>query len=421
MDRVSRQPARPSRTRGLRASVVLAATIAAIAALLQLGCGGDDSSGSGTASSASSSGSEASIAESAQTVVDAGVKGLVAAKDPATPELELDPLTDFAPVTKWTGPTEPAKAPAGKNVQVISCATVAPACRDLANGAVHAAQALGWKTAYIDGKASIAGYVDAFQTALSRNPDAIVAVALPESQLQTYIARAHAKNVPVVGVTVTPEKISNPKGHYDSYVTFREDSNALLEATWVIADSKGEAKVAFLWDRGYPFLVNQLKAEQEIFKKCTGCKVVETAYREFATAGDPVKTQQLATSLLQRHPDVEYVMLPYGVNARSVALAAKTLGRNVKVVSKNADPTNVRLVHEGVLALEVGSSTEWSGWGAIDDVVRLLNDKKPLGIAAHNVPLHYFVQSNAPASGTYDYTKFFDFKSEYLKLWGRGT
>jgi ribose transport system substrate-binding protein len=416
MDRVSRQSARSPRKFGVRASVLLAATLAAIAA----GCGGDDSGGSSGTTSASS-GAEDSTVAAAQSVVDAGVKGLVAAKDPAKPELELDPLTDFEPVTEWTGPTEPAKAPAGKNVQVISCATVAPACRDLANGAVNGAKALGWKADYIDGKASIAGYVDAFQTALSRNPDAIVTVALPESQLQTYIARAHAKNIPVVGVTVTPEKISNPNGHYDSYVTFREDSNALLEATWVIADSKGKAKLAFLWDRGYPFLVNQLKAEQEVFKKCSGCKVEETAYREFATAGDPVKTQQLATSLLQRHPDIEYVLLPYGVNAQSVAIAAKTLGRTVKVVSKNADPTNFRLVHDGVLALEVGSSTEWSGWGAIDDVVRLLNDKKPLGLAAHNVPLHYFVKDNAPASGTYDYTKFFDFKSEYLKLWGRGT
>ena len=417
MNRVSRQSARSPRAAGRRSALLAAAVLAITAGLLQVGCGSNDSaSGGGTKTAAS--GPEATMVASAKAVVDAGVQGLVAAKDPATPELKLDPLSDFAAVTKWTGPTEPVKAPANKNVQVISCATVAPACRDLANGAVHGAQALGWKASYIDGKASIKGYTEAFQTALNRNPDAIVTVALPESQLQTYIARAHAKNIPVVGVTVTPEKISNPKGHYDSYVTFREDSNALLEATWVINDSKGAAKVAFLWDRGYPFLVNQLNAALAIMKGCTGCKVEEVAYREFATAGDPVKTQQLATSLLQRHPDVQYVLLPYGVNAQSVALAAKTLGRNVKVVSKNADATNVRLVHSGVLAAEVGSSTEWSGWGAIDDVVRLLNGQKPLGIAAHNVPLHYFVKSNAPASGTYDYTKFFDFKSEYLKLWG---
>jgi ribose transport system substrate-binding protein len=407
-----RRAVRPRRTVRVLFGLLPAAALAA----LIVGCG---DSGSGGGESTASESQQSEVVAPAKEIVAAGVKGLVAAKDPATPELELDPLHDFEPVTKWTGPTEPVKAPANKNVQVISCATVAPACRNLAMGAVHGAQALGWQATYIDGKASIQGYVDAFQTALNANPDAIVAVALPESQLQTYIAKAHAKKIPVVGVTVTPEKISNPNGHYDSYVTFREDSNAVLQATWVIADSNGTARVAFLWDRGYPFLVNELKAEQELFKRCTGCEVVEVEYREFATAANPVRMQQIATALLQRHADIQYVLTPYGLNAQSIALAAKALGRDVKVVSKNADPTNVRLVHEGTLAAEVGSSTEWSGWGAIDDVVRLLNGDKPLGLAAHNVPLHYFVESNAPASGVYDYTKFFDFKSEYLKLWGR--
>lgn len=360
---------------------------------------------------------EALVAQ-AKKVVAAGTTGLVAANNPATPELSLD-VSDFVLVKSWTGPKEKAIAPKGKKVVVISCATVAPACANLAYGAVHAAKALGWKGTYLDGKASIQGYVAAFQTALNSNPDAIVTVALPESQLQTYIAQAHAKNIPVVGITVTPEKISNPKGHYDSYVTFREDSNALLEATWVIADSNGKAKVAFMWDKGYPFLVRQLAGEKRIFARCTGCKIVDTVYREFATAANPVRMQQIATALLQRHPDVEYIIGPYGLNAGSVALAAKALGRNVKVVSKNADPNNVALVAKGVLAEEVGSSTEWSGWSAIDDVVRLMNGKKPLGLAAHNVPLHYFVKSNAPKSGIYDYGKIFDFRAQYLKLWGR--
>jgi ribose transport system substrate-binding protein len=411
--RVRQSGARASSTRGRRARVYLPVTIVAlfvaIVAAQPFGA---------AASSTQRGATGAELVAQAKKVVAAGTKGLVAASNPAKPELQLD-VSDFLPVKSWTGPKEKAVAPKGKKVVVISCATVAPACANLAYGAVHAAKALGWQATYIDGKASIQGYVNAFQTALNANPDAIVTVALPESQLQTYIAQAHAKNIPVVGITVTPEKISNPKGHYDSYVTFREDSNALLEATWVIADSNGTAKAAFMWDKGYPFLVRQLAAEKKIFARCTGCKIVDTVYREFATAANPIRMQQIATALLQRHPDVEYVIGPYGLNATSIALAAKALGRNVKVVSKNADPNNVAAVAKGLLAEEVGSSTEWSGWSAIDDVVRLMNGKKPLGLAAHNVPLHYFVKSNAPKSGKYDYGRIFDFKGAYLKLWGR--
>jgi ribose transport system substrate-binding protein len=409
------KPLQPGARRGSRKRVQLlvgAVAVGAVVAVAIVAPLGASASATGRGATG------AALVAQAKQVVAAATKGLVAAKNPSQPELTLD-VTDFVPVHSWTGPKDKAIAPKGKNVQVISCATVAPACANLAAGAVSAAKALGWKATYLDGKASIQGYVTAFQTALNANPDAIVTVALPESQLQTYIAQAHEKGIPVVGITVTPEKISNPKGHYDSYVPFREDSNALLEAIWTIADSNGTAKVAFMWDKGYPFLVRQLAGEKKLFARCTGCKIVDTVYREFATAANPVRMQQIATALLQRHPDIQYVICPYGLNCGSIALAAKALGRNIKVVSKNADPNNVSLVAKGVLAEEVGSSTEWSGWSAIDDVIRLMNGKKPLGLAAHNVPLHYFVKSNAPASGKYDYGRIFDFRTAYLKLWGR--
>ena len=51
--------------------------------------------------------------------------------------------------------------------------------------------------------------------------------------------------------------------------------------------------------------------------------------------------------------------------------------------------------------------------------MRFLNHQKVLGLAGHNLPIHIFVKSNAPANGIYDYSKFFDFKAQYLKLWGR--
>jgi len=404
--------------RGAHRSLLLVITVA----LLAGGCG--SSSSSSSSSGSTSGGGSASSASSplvaqAKQVVQQGTSGLIAAKNPAEAELALGP-PDLVPVTGWIGPTQKALAPKGKKVIVISCATVAPACANLGYGAVHAAQALGWQATYIDGKGTIEGYASAFQTALNANPDAIVSVAIPESVAQTFIAQAHAKKIKVVGITVTPEHISNPNGHYDSYASFREDEHALMEALWVIADSNGTAKIGFEWDPGYPFLVNELALEKKIFAQCSGCKIVTTVYRSFAAAADATRVQQLTTSLLQQHPDIQYILLPYGLNAVAVATAAKDLGRNVKVVSKNADPDNVAGVAKGVLAEEAGSSTEWSGWAAIDDVVRLLDGIKPLGLAAHNVPLHFFVPSNAPASGQYDYGKNFDFRAAYLKLWGRG-
>ena len=146
---------------------------------------------------------------------------MVAATDPKKPELELT-IDDFKPVTGWVGPKTSAKAPEHKKVVAISCATVAPFCANVTQGAVEAAKALGWDATYIDGKGSIQGFVQAFETAINMKPDGIITMAIPESQLATYIAKAHAAGIKLVGASSIPEKISVENGNYDAYVSVRE-------------------------------------------------------------------------------------------------------------------------------------------------------------------------------------------------------
>ena len=86
----------------------------------------------------------------------------------------------------------------------ISCATVAPFCANVTQGAVEAAKALGWDATYIDGKGSIQGFVQAFETAINMKPDGIITMAIPESQLATYIAKAHAAGIKLVGASSIP-------------------------------------------------------------------------------------------------------------------------------------------------------------------------------------------------------------------------
>ena len=81
MNRVSRHSARSPRAAGRRTALLAAAMLAITAGLLQVGCGSDDSSGGGGTDTAAS-GPEAEVVASAKAVVDAGVKGLVASKDP---------------------------------------------------------------------------------------------------------------------------------------------------------------------------------------------------------------------------------------------------------------------------------------------------------------------------------------------------
>jgi ribose transport system substrate-binding protein len=354
----------------------------------------------------------------AKKLVGEAINGLVATTNPTKPELELT-IDDFQPVTEWVGPKSSAKAPEKKKIVAISCATVAPFCANVTEGAVEAAKALGWDATYIDGKASINGYVQAFETAINMKPDGIITMAIPESQLATYIAKAHAAGIKLVGASAIPENVSVENGKYDAYVSVREDSNALLQAWYTIADSDGKAKVTWMWDPGYPFLVAELNRSKQIIAQCSGCKVEEVGLREFASAANPVRMRELGAGLLSRNPDADYILTAYGLNSHSLALAAQEKGRKVKVVSKNADPNNVAFVEQGEMQAEVGASSNWGGWAAVDQMVRLLAGQKPLAIMEENQPEHIFVKSNAPKSGILDFQKLFDYKGKYLELWGR--
>ena len=208
----------------------------------------------------------------AKKLIEQAKAGLVAAKDPKKPELELT-IDDFVPVTDWPGPKTSAKAPEHKKIIAISCATVAPFCANVSLGSVEAAKALGWDATYLDGKGSVQGFVQAFETAINEKADAIVAMAIPESLVATYIAKAHAAGIKVVAQSSIPENISVENGHYDAYVSVREDSNALLQAWFVMADSDGKAKLTWMWDPGYPFLMAELDQQKKMFSAdCPGCK-----------------------------------------------------------------------------------------------------------------------------------------------------
>lgn len=71
----------------------------------------------------------------------------------------------------------------------------------------------------------------------------------------------------------------------------REDSNALFQAWFAIADSDGKANVTWMWDPGYPFLVAELEREKAIIANdCSGCKAGEVGLRELEAAANPVRS-----------------------------------------------------------------------------------------------------------------------------------
>ena len=147
--------------------------------------------------------------------------------------------------TKWHGPTS-APAPAkGKKLVIIPVVNGGEPLL-ATQGIQDAAKALGWTTKVIPGQGTPSSYQTAFQSAFADNPDAIVLVSIPESQVGNYIPQARKRGIKMVEADGYPP----PSGDkYDAYVTDVSGITGKIEAWYAIAKSKGTAKAVMFWDR----------------------------------------------------------------------------------------------------------------------------------------------------------------------------
>ena len=402
-------------------AIVLGATAALSLAISACGGSGDgtggssggESSSAGEESEGSGSAVNPALGETAgaKALIERALKGSVYTSvenlEEATPE-------DFKSAATWTGPTSAPEVEEGKNLQIVVC-LFGTACQTGGEAAKEAAEKMGWTAELIDGKGTPEGAAQGMATALSKQPDGIVTVSIPEGQVSDKLAEAKAEGIPVVTIADANEEHDG----YDAFVTRQELETSMLEAWYAIADSNGKAKVVFLWDSGYQHLVEGLDLATKILEACEGCKVLHTYSRTLATATNPTAMEQLTSSILKRYGnEVEYILTPYGFGVSPVLSAARTAGSDVKVLSKNAQSENLELVAAGEQTADFGSSIEWWGWAAIDQLRRLIAGEEPLPDAKEGLSLRAFNVSNAPADGEVDWLDPVNFKAEYEKIWG---
>ncbi|MFI5835872.1 substrate-binding domain-containing protein [Micromonospora sp. NPDC051300] len=389
--------------RALRRSA--AAALGAALLLAATACGDDSSSADGPGPV-----DDAYTAKAADLVAK-GTGGLLYFEG-AEADITLDKIKEYQ---DWSGPTESAKPVAGAKLSVIVC-KIGTSCEEVGRKAAAIAQQIGWSAEVIDGQGTPEGFQKAFATAAARKPSAVITVAIPENQAADGIRELQRSKIPVVGVSAIKEGGSVG---FDANVSSRETFQSVLQVTQAIAESKGAAKAVFLWDVGYPHLVEALDTSRRVFAACTGCQVLEVRERTLAQAGDPIEMQNITTSLIQKYGnDLQYIFTPYGNGVESVIAALQAAGRtDVKVLSKNAEPERLGSVAKGDQFADFGAVRGWNAYAAIDQVVRLLAGQPALPDAEQGIPATIFRQSNAPGDGKVDWNSYVDFAERYTRMW----
>lgn len=389
---------------GARRRSALAASAAALLLSTTAACG-DDASGDATGPV-----NDAYTTQAAD-LMKAGTGGLLYFEGPEA-EITLDKIKVYK---DWSGPTESVKPVAGAKIDIIVC-KVGTSCEEVGRKAASIAQQLGWTANVLDGQGTPEGFQKAFSTAAANKPDAVITVAIPENQVADGIAELQKTKIPVVGISAVKE--GGTVG-YDATVSSRETFQSVLQVTQAVADSKGTAKAVFLWDVGYPHLVEALNTSKKVFEACTGCQLLEVRERTLTQATDPIEMQNITTSLIQKHGnDLQYIFTPYGNGVESIIAALHAAGRtDVKVLSKNAEPERLGSVAKGEQFADFGAVRGWNAYAAIDQVVRLLAGQPALPDAEQGIPATVFMKSNAPADGKVNWDSYVNYAERYGQMW----
>lgn len=292
------------------------------------------------------------------------------------------------------GGEPPASAPepaTSKNVWYVSCGSVLDACKRAGEQVEDAGALLGWNVTVFDGKLNPSAWNQGIQQAIVEGADAIITSAIDCPAVSQVLTAANAKGIKTVsllGFDCDDAAFGEDGKPLYTHSTQTSKSGTMvdtatlmgkLEAAWLIRDSDGKASVIQFAedDQAIVGYIGNGFAEQ--MKTCDSCRIVETVPFSIADLG-PNLVQKARTALL-KHPDAQYLVAPNDSSAALLNQAVTQAGKanKVKVIGTLGDAQNVSIIKSGgPQVMSVGIDTGWLGWAAMDDLVRLFADKKPV-------------------------------------------
>ncbi|GGQ26573.1 ribose transport system substrate-binding protein [Actinomadura coerulea] len=350
----------------------------------------------GGCASGEGSGSGAPAGEAGGSIVPEAVKAVTAGS---------------APVTSLTLPDKSPKAPRNKRIVAVTCTNEGDGCPLSAQAVGEATRQFGWEVKVIDGKGDPAVWNSAILNAITTKADAIVLSAVAPALVKDALAKAKAADIPVVTMF---QPVVAGDGIY-GHVRPDHPAQGELAANWIIADSKGKAKVIEVVDAEFVELGQRSTAFNSRLKKCGGCEVVATVNSTLATLS--TRLPGAITAALQKHPDADYVVGATDNHSLFASQGIQMAGRAgaVKLVGYDGNSPNYRLVRTGVQAMDIVESYSLQGWLAADLLIRALSGEPGRDYV---LPSRLFTKGTMPAEL---WETEADFRKHLTERWTKGT
>lgn len=330
---------------------------------------------------------------------------------------------------KWAGPTAKVNAAAakGKSVFFVNLTESIPALHEWSVVLAQQLQAAGVKAQDCDGKGNPNGITSCLNQALAAKPDAIVALALDNDFIASYMAKAKAAGIAfITGQSGRPSLPTSPPGRV-AEVTFDYYQVGRIIGAWFAADSnctKGAPQIITTTSSRQPSEAEVAGIQSAIRQYCPGLKfpgAQNVLIPDWAT-----KLATTTRSDLLANKNLNYILPLYdGMTIyMNPAINQMHLGSRVRMASFNATPVvmQTEVAKRSPLVADVGGPNQWYAVALADQVLRVLTGAKP--VKSENVPLRLFTTANVKSINVKkDEATWYgsiDPICNYHKLWGIG-
>jgi rhamnose transport system substrate-binding protein len=209
-----------------------------------------------------------------------------------------------------------------------------------ANGAKEAAKELGIDFTYTGSEqADVQLQVQSLENIVSQKPDAIVVSAIDLNAVAPPLVKARQRGIKVVSYDA--DTAQNARDFFVNQMSYEGAARAMLDCALIDAPEGGE--IAFIAaSPTSPNHMAHIRIMTELTQKEAKYKVFKPVATQFA-ADDEAKSIEVATNLMQAHPNLKVIISSSAVSAPAAARAIQSVGKVGKVYATGvALPSSIR-------------------------------------------------------------------------------
>jgi ribose transport system substrate-binding protein len=311
-----------------------------------------------------------------------------------------------------------AKIPKNKTIDFIQCGV--PACVVEGNILQAATKLLGWKLVRINAGTSAQQIADAYQTAVTNKPNAVIGSGFARALFAPEVLKLKALKIPVLEAFVAD---STGNGMYVVGGPKLNSIQGKEEADYILASSKSKSgSFGSVVPSGFPNMVQENSAFQaQIKADCSGCSV-KPLIVPVTSIGTDLPTR--VSTFLSANPNILWTWLGYDDMVSGVPVALKGAGvTNAKfsTISMNGTVADAIKGNQGVYS-GIGVSFPEVYWREIDLLARMFAGK-PFAVDLNDatLPVWTITKSNLPSNaGATLFANVVNYQQQFKKLWGLG-